>query len=421
MLKTISGIFGIADLRKKFLFTLAMILAFRFGAHIPIPGIDIAKVTEMLRGGSPLLGLADLFTGGAFTKFSILALGIIPYINASIIMQLLMVVVPQLEALSKEGETGRKKIAQYTRYFTVVLAAIQALMMSFWFKGALHPGYSFYVFVVSVVISLTAGTTLLMWMGELVTEKGIGNGASLIIFVGIVARLPAYIGSTVTLVRGGASLIAVGILLAVFLAMIVAIVIIQEGQRRIQVQYAKRIIGRRIYGGQSTYIPLRINQGGVIPIIFATSVLLFLPTIAQFIPHPFAQRIAQAFTPSGAVYLLLFFGLIFFFTYFYTAITFNPTELAENIKKWGGFIMGIRPGKPTAEYLEYIITRITLVGATFLALVAIIPVIVENLTHVTTFRGLGGTAILIVVGVALDLVRQIETHLITRQYEGLLT
>jgi preprotein translocase subunit SecY len=259
-----------------------------------------------------------------------------------------------------------------------------------------------------------------MWFSELITENGIGNGASLLIFVGIVARIPSYIAQTVTLVRGGASLIAVSFLVAAFLIMIVGIVIIQEGQRRIQVQYAKRIVGRKMYGGQSTYIPLRINQGGVIPIIFASSVLLFPATIAQFIPNPTVQKVVSWIAPSGGLYMLFFFALIFFFTYFYTAITFNPVELAENIKKYGGFITGIRPGKPTAQYLEYIITRLTLVGALFLATIAIVPTIVEGLTHITSFQGLGGTALLIMVGVAMDLVRQIETHLITRQYEGLL-
>jgi preprotein translocase subunit SecY len=259
-----------------------------------------------------------------------------------------------------------------------------------------------------------------MWFSELITERGIGNGASLIIFVGIVARIPSYVAQTVTLVRGGASLIGVLILLVSFLAMLVAIVIVQEGQRRIQVQYAKRIIGRKMYGGQSTYIPLRINQGGVIPIIFASSVLLFPATIAQFIPNETVQKVVTWFSPSGGLYMIFYFALIFFFTYFYTAITFNPKELAENIKKYGGFVLGIRPGKPTADFLEHTITRITLVGALFLATIAIVPTIVEGLTHITSFQGLGSTALLIVVGVALDLVRQIETHLVTRQYEGLL-
>jgi len=260
-----------------------------------------------------------------------------------------------------------------------------------------------------------------MWLGELVTERGIGNGASLLIFVGIVARIPAYIGQTVTLVRGGASLFGVMILLLAFLAMIVAIVFVQEGQRKIQVQYAKRVVGRKMYGGGSTYIPLRINQGGVIPIIFASSVLLFPATIAQFMPVFPLKEIAGFLAPGHAFYMVFYFLLIFFFTYFYTAITFNPAELAENIKKYGGFIMGIRPGKPTADYLEYTISRLTLVGALFLGIIAVVPTIVEGVTMITSFQGLGSTALLIVVGVALDLVRQIETHLVTRQYEGLLS
>jgi len=420
MLNAFSGIFNIPDLRKKFLFTLSMIAVFRFGAHVPISGIDPAKLQSIFgRGG--LLGFLDLFTGGALARFSIFGLGIIPYINASIIMQLLVVVIPQLEQLSKEGGEGRKKIAQYTRYFAVTLAAVQATGTAFWLRGMLKPGYNFPFFLASCVIALTAGTCLIMWLGELITEKGIGNGASLIIFVGIVSRIPSYIGNTITLVRGGGSLIGVSVLVAVFLAMIVFIVIVQEAQRRVQVQYAKRVVGRKVYGGQSTYIPLRINQGGVLPIIFASSVLFFPATIAQFIPVGFLKSIAAAITPGNLAYVVLFFCLIFFFTYFYTAITFNPVDLADNIKRYGGFVMGIRPGKPTAEYLEYVITRLTLVGALFLALVAIIPSIVEGLTHITTFKGLGATALLIIVGVALDLVRQIETHLVARQYEGLIT
>ncbi len=396
-------------------------VVFRLGAHIPISGIDAIKLKAIF-GKGMLLGFLDLFTGGAFARFSIFAMGIVPYINASIILSLLVVVIPELEKLSKEeGDEGRKKIAQYTRYLTVVLAAFQAVGMAFWFRDVLLPGYSFAFFFVATVIALTAGTTLVMWLGELITERGIGNGASLIIFVGIVSRIPSYIGQTAMLLRGGASLIGVAVIIAVFLAMIVLITIVQEAQRRIQVQYAKRIVGRKVYGGQSTYIPIRINQGGVIPIIFASSVLLFPATIAQFVPVPFIQRIANAISYNSVLYMLLYFALIFFFTYFYTAITFNPVDLAENIKKYGGFVMGIRPGKPTAEYFEYVITRLTLVGALFLACVAIIPSIVEGLTHVTTFQGLGATALLIIVGVALDLVRQIETHLVARQYEGLLT
>lgn len=419
MLNVISGIFNIADLRRKFLYTLGMIVLFRLGAHIPVAGIDPAKLAKLFGRGN-ILGFMDLFTGGALMRFSVFAMGIIPFINASIIMQLLTVVIPHLEELSKEGESGRKQIQKYTRYLTVALASFQAFGMSFWMRGAMLEGYNFLFFSAGTVIALTAGSTMVMWFSELITENGIGNGASLLIFVGIVARIPSYLAQTVTLVRGGASFIAVSFLFAAFLIMIVGIVIIQEGQRRVQVQYAKRIVGRKMYGGQSTYIPLRINQGGVIPIIFASSVLLFPATIAQFIPNPTVQKVVSWIAPSGGLYMLFFFALIFFFTYFYTAITFNPVELADNIKKYGGFITGIRPGKPTAQYLEYIITRLTLVGALFLATIAIVPTIVEGLTHITSFQGLGGTALLIMVGVAMDLVRQIETHLITRQYEGLL-
>ena len=419
MLNVLSGFLNIADLRKKILFTLGMIVLFRVGAHIPVAGINTAKL-EALFGQGNILNFLDLFTGGALMRFSIFAMGIVPYINASIIMQLLQVVLPQLEELAKEGESGRKRIATYTRYLTVALAAFQAFGMAFWLRGVMLDGYSFFFFLCGTVVALTAGSTLVMWFSELITDKGIGNGASLLIFVGIVSRIPAYIGQTVTLVKGGASLVGVLVLIAAFLAMIVAIVVVQEAQRRIQVQYAKRIIGRKVYGGQATYIPLRINQGGVIPIIFASSVLLFPATIAQFIPNPAVQQVVGWLSPSGSLYLVFYFALIFFFTYFYTAITFNPAELAENIKKYGGFITGIRPGKPTAQYLEYTITRLTLVGAAFLAVIAVVPSIVESLTHISSFQGLGSTSLLIVVGVALDLVRQIETHLVTRQYEGLL-
>ncbi|MFH1361128.1 MAG: preprotein translocase subunit SecY [bacterium] len=419
MLNVISGIFNIGDLRRKILYTLGMIILFRLGSHIPVAGIDPAKLANIFGQGN-ILGFLDLFTGGALMRFSVFAMGIVPYINASIIIQLLTVVLPQLEELSKEGEAGRKQIAKYTRFLTVILAAFQAFGMSFWLRGVMLEGYSFTFFLAGTMIALTAGSTLVMWFSELITEHGIGNGASLLIFAGIVSRIPSYVAQTVTLVRGGASMFGVAILLVSFLFMIVAIVIVQEGQRRIQVHYAKRVVGRKMYGGQTTYIPLRINQGGVIPIIFASSVLLFPATIAQFIPHPVVQKIVSWISPGGSLYMALFFCLIFFFTYFYTAITFNPKELAENIKKYGGFITGIRPGRPTAQYLEFVITRLTLVGALFLAMVAIVPSVIERLTHITSFQGLGATALLIVVGVAMDLVRQIETHLVTRQYEGLL-
>lgn len=419
MLNVLSAFLNIPDLKKKVLFTIAMIVVFRLGAHIPVAGVDAVKLANLFSKGN-LMGFLDMFTGGALMRFSIFAMGIIPYINASIMLQLLTVVIPQLEALSKEGESGRKQIAQYTRYLAVTLALFQSFGMAFWMRGVIQDDMNFPLFVFLTVVSLTAGSTLVMWLGELITERGLGNGASLIIFVGIIARIPAYIGNTVTLVIGGASIIGVIFLMLSFLVLIVAIVIIQEGQRKIPVQYAKRVVGRKMLGGGNTFIPLRINQGGVIPIIFASSVLLFPATIAQFVPLPFMQKIAAFLAPGGGFYMTAYFLLIFFFTYFYTAITFNPDELAENIKKYGGFILGIRPGKPTAEFLEFTISRLTFVGAFFLATIALIPSIVEGVTRITSFQGLGSTALLIVVGVALDLVRQVETHLLTRQYEGLL-
>jgi len=419
MINSLSGLFNIEDLRKRIVFTLAMIVVFRLGTHVSVAGIDASRLNALLGQGN-LMGFLDLFTGGALIKFSVFAMGIVPYINASIVMQLLTAVIPQLEELQKEGDHGRKQIAQYTKYLTIGFAVFQSIGMSFWLSAVVVEGYSFPFFLVSTVISLTAGTAFIMWIAELLTEKGIGNGASLLIFIGIVSRIPSYIGQTMIVLKGGASFFGLLVLLAVFLIMIVAIVVVQEGQRRVQVQYAKRVVGRKVYGGQSTYIPIRLNQGGVIPIIFASSFLLFPATIAQFIPNDFFRSIVAMLSPSSVFYTILYFGLIFFFTYFYTAITFNPKELADNIKKYGGFIMGIRPGKPTADYLEFIISRLTLVGALFLGLIAIVPNFVEGLTHITTFQGLGSTALLIIVGVALDLVRQIQSHLVTRQYERLL-
>src|SRR3989339_34633 len=419
MLSAISGLFNIADLRKKFIFTLGMIILFRLGSHIPVAGGDPVKLQALFSQGNAL-DFLDLFTGGAMMRFSVFAMGIVPYINASIIMQLLTIVIPQLEELSKEGEAGRKQISQYTRYLTVILAVLQSTGMAFWLRGVLHEGVNFPLFLLGTVVSLTAGAIIVMWLGELITERGIGNGASMIIFVGIVARIPSYIAQTVTLVKGGASLIGVAILISFLIFMVMAIVFIQEGQRKIPVQYAKRVVGRKMYGGGNTFIPMKVNQGGVIPIIFASSVLLFPATLAQFMPFPFMQKISSWLSPSGNLYLWLYFILIFFFTYFYTAISFNPKDLAENMKKYGGFVPGIRPGQPTAQYLEYVVSRLTLIGALFLGLVAIIPNSVESLTRITSFQGLGSTALLIVVGVAMDLVRQIETHLVTRQYEGLI-
>ena len=403
----------------KIIFTIMMIVVFRLGGHIPVAGVDPVKLASLFSKGS-LMGFLDMFTGGALMRFSIFAMGIIPFINASIIVQLLTAVIPHLEKLAKEGDAGRKQIQQYTRYLAIGLATFQSTAMAFWMRNVLQDGFSFPVFLFVTVVSLTAGSAMVMWLGELITERGLGNGASMIIFVGIIARIPSYIGRTVTLVVGGASIVGVIFLLLSFIALIIGIVFIQEGQRRIPVQYAKRVVGRKMMGGGNTFIPLRINQGGVIPIIFASSVLIFPATLAQFIPVPFMQKFASFLAPGGLFYMIAYFVLIFFFTYFYTALTFNPTELANNIKKYGGFVLGIRPGKPTADFLEFTISRLTFVGALFLATIALVPTVVEGVTKITSFQGLGSTALLIVVGVALDLVRQVETHLVTRQYEGLL-
>lgn len=411
----------VEDLRAKLLYTLGMLAIFRVGSYIPVPGVDAAALAERFRTGSAnVFGFLDLFAGGALTNFSIFALSVTPYITASIILQLLTVVVPRLEELAKEGVEGRKVLAQYTRYGTVVLAVVQALGVTS-LARAYNVLYDAGFFSMAlIVVTLTAGTVLLMWIGEKISENGIGNGISLIIFAGIVARLPASainIGRAVG--EGGISLLGVLALAVLVVAIIAAIVFMQEGQRRIPVQYAKRVVGRRMYGGQSTHIPMRVNQAGVIPIIFASSVLLFPLTLTQFIPAlDFINRFLGFGTP---LYNTLYAILVIFFTYFYTAITFNPRDVADNMKKYGGFIPGIRPGQPTAEYLDRVLTRITLVGALFLAVIAVVPYLLAGITGVPrAFISLGGTGLLIVVGVALDTLKQIEAHLLMRQYEGFL-
>lgn len=420
MLSKFLAIFKIKDLRKRILYTLGIIVIFRLGTHVPIAGLDPVAIKNLFaRGEGGLLGLADLFSGGALSNFSIFSLGILPYINASIIMQLLVVVVPQLKELMEEGESGRKKFSQYTRYLTVVLAFVQSVGWVVGLQGNLLPGYNIVFFFFSASILLVAGSMFVMWLGELITENGIGNGASLIIFTGIVSRLWVSFSQTYTQLKTGVSFLNAIILLLVFLGVIVFIVIVQEAERRIPVQYAKRIVGRKMYGGQNTYIPLKINQGGVLPIIFASVVISFLVTVFRFIPGDFMTRFTMSLQ-NGLFNIILLFALIFFFTFFYTAITFNPVELADNIKKYGGFILGVRPGKPTAEYLEKIISRLTLVGALFLAFVAIVPSLTANFTQLTAFAGLGGTSLLIIVGVALDLIRQIQTYLVNKQYEGIM-
>ncbi len=417
MLSVFRSAAKISDLRQRIIFTLLMFAIFRLGVFIPVPGVNHEVLENLFRGGT-LFGLLDLFAGGALRKFSIFAMNVTPYINASIIIQLLTIVIPQLEQLSKEGEEGRRKIVQYTRYGTVILGLVQALGMSIGLarQGALLRSGITPVLVIA--ITLTAGTAFLMWLGEQITEKGIGNGISLLIFAGIVSRLPEGMARIFSMLRAGTVTIFNLFLLTVAgLLVIAAVVWITEGQRKIPVNYAKRVVGRRMYGGQSTHLPLRINTAGVIPVIFSTSILAFPVTLAQFIQHPVVQKAASFLSFTGPAYNVLNFLLIIFFTYFYTAITFNPSDVADNIKKYGGFIPGIRPGRPTAEYLDRVLTRITLVGAVFLATIAVMPNFFQGLTNIPNLY-FGGTALLIVVGVALETMKQIEAHIIMRHYQG---
>jgi preprotein translocase subunit SecY len=413
------SIFRIPELKKRVLFTIVIMVLYRLGSHIPIAGINLDALSSLFDKGG-ILGFVNLFSGGGLKRFSIFALGILPYINASIVMQLLTIAWPKLKEIAEEGESGRKQISQYTRYLAIGIAFIQGTIMSIGFKSFILPDVNFFLFLFYAVTGLVAGAALIMWFGELITEYGIGNGASIIIFVGIIAQMPFYISNTYVLVKGGTSIIGVIAMILIFLAMIVSIVCVQEAQRRIQVQYAKRIVGRKMMGAQKTYIPLRLIQGGVMPIIFASAVLQFPLVFVQLTKVKFLQDFfAVYYHYDGVIYNLFFCILIFFFTYFYTAVTFNPQELSDNIKKHGGFIAGVRPGMPTVEYLDKIISKLTLIGALFLAILALMPVISSNLTHVTSLMGLGGTALLIMVGVALDVVKQIETFVISRKYEGL--
>ena len=420
------NIFKIPELKKRVLMTLAFLIVYRIGVHVPVPGIDsVALASFFAKAKGTLLGLFDMFSGGAFEKLSVFALGIMPYISASIILQLLTVVIPHLERLSKEGEQGRKKITQYTRYGTVFLSIIQGFGISVGLESMTSPGgapvviYPGWEFRLMTVITLTAGTAFIMWIGEQITERGIGNGISLIIFAGIVCRLPIAMANTFRLVSTGEmSIFLVIILLVLMIAVVGVIIFVEQGQRRIPVQYAKRIIGRKMYGGQSTHLPLKINTSGVIPPIFASSIMMFPATIASFIKIEWVQGIATALTPGNAVYELIFVGLIFFFCYFYTAVTFNPVDVAENMKKHGGYIPGIRPGKRTSDYIDKVLTRITLGGAFYVSCICVLPSILITKVNVPFY--FGGTALLIVVGVAIDTISQIESHMISRHYEGFL-
>jgi preprotein translocase subunit SecY len=415
VLSALSNILKITELKDKIVFTLMMFFIFRLGTHIPVPGVDPTAIEQLFASGS-LFGLLDLFSGGALSKFSIFAMSITPYINASIIMQLLTVVVPKLEQWSKEGIEGRKKITQTTRYGTILLGFIQALGMAYGLKDAiLYPGVGS---VLLIALTLTAGTAFLMWLGEQITANGIGNGISLIIFAGVISRLPEGIMMIFEYLSVGTISIFNAILFFVIaLVMIVFVIALTQGQRRISVQYAKRMVGRKMYGGQTTHIPLKVNQAGVIPIIFASSVLMFPATIAQFIDIPWVQTVAGWFEWGSPLNTCLYVLLILFFTYFYTAVTMNISDMAENMKKSGGFIPGLRPGKPTADYLDRVMTRITLAGAIALALVAILPNFIAAATNIEGVY-FGGTALLIAVGVSLDTMKQIEAMVIMRHYQG---
>ncbi|MFQ5682863.1 MAG: preprotein translocase subunit SecY [Candidatus Binatia bacterium] len=424
MLEGFQNATKIPELRRRVLFTLAMMAVYRVGVHIPTPGIDrvaLAAFFERVQG--TIFGLFNLFSGGALEQFSVFSLGIMPYISASIILQLLTVVFPYLERLSKEGEVGQRKITQYTRYGTVVLSIIQGLMISFGLEGTQGPGGQAIVlnpgwpFRIMTVITLTSGTAFIMWLGEQVTERGIGNGISLIIFAGIVARLPSAITTTFQFIREGELGVLVALVLVVFVVAVVGVIIFMEqGQRRIPVQYAKRVVGRKMYGGQSSHLPLKINTSGVIPPIFASSILIFPATLAQFAPYPWAQAAAGYLAPGQWLNDLLYVGFIIFFCYFYTAVVFNPVDVADNMKKLGGYIPGIRPGQKTADFIDRVLSRITLGGAIYLSVVSLLPTILISQLNVPFF--FGGTALLIVVGVALDTVSQVETHMITRSYDG---
>ncbi|MBM4140593.1 MAG: preprotein translocase subunit SecY [Nitrospira sp.] len=423
IISSIQNIFKIPELKNRVLFTLALLAVYRIGAHIPTPGINGEELSKFLtEKGGALMGFFDMFSGGALSRVTIFALGIMPYISASIILQLLTVVIPAIGKLAKEGETGRKKIVRYTRYGTIIISAIQSFGIAVGLEGMQggafiqNPGWSFRILT---MITLTSGTAFIMWLGEQITERGIGNGISLIIFAGIVARFPNAVIDTIRLAQVGELSILFVILLVVMMVAVVGVIIyVERGQRKIPIQYAKRVVGRKVYGGQSTHLPLKINTSGVIPPIFASSIIMFPATVAGFIAIPWVQEIARQFSPGSVIYTTLYISMIFFFAYFYTAIIFNPVDVADNLKKYGGYIPGIRPGQKTSEYIYKVLSRLTFVGAIYLGVVCIIPEILITRFHVPFY--FGGTSLLIAVGVALDTVSQIESHLITRSYEGFL-
>jgi preprotein translocase subunit SecY len=426
MLETFENVFKIPELRKRILFTMALLVVYRVGGHVPTPGIDAQALGEFFRTmrGS-LFGLYDMFVGGAFHKATIFSLGIMPYISASIIIQLLGAVVPYFQKLQKEGEEGRRKITQYTRYGTVLIGAMQALGTSVYLESIPASAIGRYVvpnpgmgFKLLTMITFTCGTIFIMWLGEKITEKGIGNGISLIIMIGIIARLPGGVIDEVRMLfMGERNFFAEVFLIALMVVVVASIVLVTRAQRKIPVQYAKRVIGRKMYGGQSTHIPLSVNTAGIIPIIFAQSIMSGPLTLSTFFPNnEFMQNFSLWFSPGSVVYSAIYALLIIFFAYFYTAIVFNPVDLADNMRKYGGFIPGIRPGKRTSEYIDRVLTRITLPGAIFFAMVAVLPYFMMKGMNVQFY--FGGTGLLIVVGVALDTLQQIESHLLMRHYDG---
>jgi len=437
MLEAFANIAKIPDLRKKVLFTLGMIGVYRVGTYIPTPGIDGGKLAQFFANvaqsqGGALFGIMNMFSGGAISRLTIFALGIMPYISSSIILQLLTAVIPSLERMAKEGEAGHKKIVQYTRYGTIVLSVIQSFFIALWlenparFQGLQIVQFPGWPFRILTVITLTSGTAFIMWLGEQIQEYGIGNGMSLLITAGIVSRIPTALYQLYALFspfapeKAQLEPFTLILMVVMLVAVVVAVIVVSQGQRKIPVQYAKRVVGRKIYGGQSTFIPLRVNQAGVIPIIFAQSIILFPATIAGFIPHQGFQNFAMMLTRGELVYNSVYALLIIFFAYFYTAITFNPIDISDNMKKYGGFVPGIRPGKQTAEYLDFIMTRITFPGAIFLAIIAVLPSLISGWLKIPYLVAsfFGGTGLLIIVGVMLDTMKQIESHLLMRHYEG---
>ena len=424
MLGGIKNTAALPELRRRLIFTFLMLAVYRIGVQIPTPGINGEALAAFFeKNAGTLFGMFNMFSGGALENFSIFALGIMPYISASIIIQLLTVVIPQLEALSKEGESGRRKITQYTRYGTVGLSLIQSLFISAGLEGMSGPGGEAIVIVpgwqfkLMTIITLTSGTAFIMWLGEQMTERGIGNGISLIIFAGIVARMPAAIGNTIQMVSAGEMNVLFLVLLLVVMVFVVGVILFFEtAQRRIPIQYAKRVVGRRVYGGQSSHLPLKINVAGVIPPIFASSIMMFPATIGGLIQIDWIQRVSASLSPGTIFYYLLFVAFIVFFCFFYTAVTFNPVDVAENLKKNGGFIPGIRPGKKTSDFIDKALTRLTVIGAIYVSVICVMPTVLISKFNVPFY--FGGTALLIVVGVAIDTISQIESHMVMRNYEG---